>query len=259
MLANDKRNARRRVQKEIRQHMQDPEFYDAHDRISADAVLPRPRDLYVPHDPSLVDNSPVDLAPVDEDGNDILDILNADDVHLMSNGKDVRRLVVGRVPIHQRINMKPISVGDIVCLTFTDADDMEQVGVAQVVDDPREDEKRPDMNIGPNTVYIHWWETHAANAMTGAFLPVFSKYQNGTMYKAKKKSDERDGRWLDTMDNKTVIQYGEILTSGVRRKKAKGKPKRGKSIKLNVRRRACWLEGIKWKIKDHGDHCECMN
>ena len=100
--------------------------------------------------------------------------------------------------------------------------------MAQVVDDPRENEKRPDMNIGPGTVYIHWWETHSANTMTGTFLPLFSKHVNGKMYMAKKRRDDRDGRWLDTMDNKTIIQYGDIFTSGARQKKGKGKHKPGK-------------------------------
>ena len=94
-IANGKRNVRKCVQNEIRQHMKDPEFHENHDRLRADAVLPTPRALYVPPDSSLVDNRHVNLAPVDVDDNTVLDILDAVDVNLMSNGKDVRRLVVG--------------------------------------------------------------------------------------------------------------------------------------------------------------------
>ena len=60
------------------------------------------------------------------------------------------------------------------------------------------------------------------------------------------------------MHEKTIIQYGDVLTEGVQKTKGRKKTKTGKSIKLHVKRRVCWLEGIQWKFRGHGDQCECI-
>ena len=163
---------------------------------------------------------------------------------------DVRALVVGKVPVHQRVNMREIQTGDMICMTWQDDDDIERIGVAQVIDTNE-----------PMT--MHWWETTARkNYINGAFWPVFKRHDTGTLYRAKKKRHENDGIWTDTLSEQKrfeqIIQYGDIFTKVVPPKAGKKQKDTGRRIKNSVKKRACWLGHVDWKIPGHDDNCECV-
>ena len=150
-VANSKRSERSKIQKEIRAHMLDADYFDSHDLLRAVDILPTPRHLYRRDAMLLLDNDAVDLTDVMVDVED--DGVGSD---VTGNRNGVRKLIVGKVPMHQRVNMMDMVVGDMVCLTFTDTKDKQQLGVGQIVD-PAGMGGEHDFVAG-NT-YIHWWES----------------------------------------------------------------------------------------------------
>ena len=70
------------------------------------------------------------------------------------------------------------------------------------------------------------------------------------MYRGTKyaKRHDSDTLWTDVLTG-NVIQYGDLFT------KSKSK---GRHLKESVRKRACWLEYVKWKMKGYDDNCECV-
>ena len=97
--------------------------------------------------------------------------------------------------------------------------------------------------------------------MGGVYLPVWKRLSNGKVYRAGVRQNNRDQRWLDTLDDKTVIEDGNIFTTIVEPAAGKNKGKQkysGGKITKCVKQRACWLNAIEYKIKGHGDSCACI-
>ena len=246
-VAGAKRRERSAIQKEIRAHLNDRSYDDSHEMLLPHEILPQPIGVGV----IGVDNSHVDLTGAMAAGDDVIE--EEERKHdeesqwaiPMNNAPDIRALRVGKVPVHQRVNMEPMKVGDMVCLTWLDDDGAEQIGVAQIIcmgDTPR----------------IHWWENNSNTALSGGYLPVFQSGRTGRrMYRAAAKRDDADTIWEDTLDVSHVVEYGDIFTNMARKKK-KGQKNKGRAIQKRIKKRACWLERVDWKINNHDDQCACI-
>ena len=223
-VARLKSNTRRRVQAEIQKHLQDPDFRRDHNVLQACDILPVPRDMYVD----------VELDGEDSDHSD-------EDMGVAVHDSELGW-------------MADIAVDDMVCLVFADEKDVQQIGVAQVLEIVEGD--------GPSGVKIHWWDTPTANSMYGAFAPVFGHSKITAMYRAMEKKDPNDSVWEDDMEDKYVIEYGDIFAPDMEPalgKKRKKKKPTGKLLRERVRQLVCGLEQVVWKMKKHGETCECMN
>ena len=260
-VATAKKTARTKLQKEIRAHSADPDFFAVHMHADPKDIIPLETDFD-------------ELAGVGVSDNSDSDIEGADNVEFrqfkrsatssrMVKGvlvpRDVRKLTVGKVAAHWRIMLTPMTIGDFVAFRYkeekssSDLDDSDPdtddedigdlLGVGQVL-----------AILSDNRYTIRWHGPKdpkaSQNLRLGAAL--FPGYYQATEKREpyydtspiKKHDDEMIEDML--LYEEAIIIHGFKLTT-IQRK-----------LPLKIQRRICGVAVLPHRIKGHAAKCECM-
>jgi hypothetical protein len=258
---NAKDTARRIVSKELQQHLtaerETPEPSPGHTSVTIrsllGAAIPEVNEVAL-EEKELVQPPPLPVAK-------------------SRRPKDVRKLVVGKVPVHMRIILKPPAANEFIFFRYCDkqdaadhvpAEETQHLGVGLV------------MKVLPDECYKIAWYGHdryqdPVTALQGAYKqmwvrPVPVRHKSRRKGRKKKAVVDEDGH------NATEHYYSDkkwspahwALTETIKIGKheyvgqAKSLNKTG-HLPLKTKRKICAVKGLPHKIKDHAEDCTCIN
>lgn len=112
--------------------------------------------------------------------------------------------------------MKEIQIEDLICLAYQTDDDVEKIGIAQII------------TLGKSPL-IHSWN----ECKNTGFLPCFQSHKTVKVYRNEERKHEDDTIWRDNLDMSHIVEYSDMFTpaSHQNTQKKKSKKNRGRSVK----------------------------
>jgi hypothetical protein len=150
--------------------------------------------------------------------------------------RDARRLEVGRVRPHERLNLTPVAVGDLVCVHYEE-DGKHGVGIAQVRTVGADDSDQ---------LEIQWYSTYSnVTKMNGKYAAGWIDARQKFYWQEKPQHHDHKPYTGTVSVKYNLIHHGFNLTQGQR-------------IPLDVKRRACRVPEAPFKLPGHGVECDCV-